>query len=101
MKRYLFLLLVPLVILVSIGIYRFALHRHSARVTKEITFLVDQEFEQVRKIMVRTDAAERLVACYGATITDQNIRSLEIKLSRAGYNGDVPFIQGIRLYRIP
>lgn len=47
-----------------------------------VSFLIDCDFDQARKIMVRTDPLERLVAACGRRIVNKQVRSVDVSTDK-------------------
>lgn len=57
-------------------------HEFRHTTVKEHAFYITSDFEHVRKIMVRTDASERLLAACGGEIVEKHVDSLNFSTDR-------------------
>jgi hypothetical protein len=57
-------------IVVCVGYFLFYPY-HSAQIAVEHSFVIDNDFDDTRKILVRTDAAKRLIEAFGVEVLEE------------------------------
>ncbi len=78
------LVLAFLVVLLSFGIGLFCIfvRRHCAEACSSITYNVDLEFDQFRKVMVRTDSLEEILSYEQGRLIDRNWHKIVLSSER-------------------
>ncbi len=81
MIRYI-LVTVLILALVALALLPFAVHTYRATTTRTCAFVVNCDFETARKIMVRTDAGDRMVAACNGRVISKQVGSLDVSTDK-------------------